>query len=897
VQEIVDDHKKTAVTEAKVKELLEAQKKALVSEQQVQDLLEEAQKKTLVSEHRMKELLQEQERISQQKLQELLESHKRGLVSEQRVQEIVDDHKKTAVTEAKVKELLEAQKKALVSEQQVQDLLDEQKKSALTEAKVQDLIEAQKKALVSEQTLQELLKDHKVQAESKAQEIVEAQKKGLVSEQRLHELLNEHKKDLEEHRQSSKAREDRLHTLVDQHTRTLVTEQRVKEMLQEHRQSSANELQEMLAAEKKNLVSEQRLQEMVDEQKKSTVSESRVQQLLEAQQAGTLSEEQVRDLILAQISGAPRTPLTRPPTSPGPFAASQQSLSTSQSKAAWSSVYYNAMAAVPDSDAQSTLTYKSLEHGLVERALSVQPRHSIDKMVVHDTVNAVVRDIVGIFESLLDRLLIEKKHDTIRTIVAELVTEDIAATIASGREQLKRQELGHIVTEMGRLRTELREAETAWEERFRVTTELRDSQDDLWATLDDRCKVIESRLGVVEREFVHGSELDTRMKAVTEEFDSLRDTVSTNKVKVDRALEKFDGFQSHCTETFVNKGLLDSLEQRLDKSLESLHSHVDTSLHDLRNDCAQRSEVTDLQTAHDERLRNLSSDLFHITQDVDLLKTQLKKDQRQNTEIFATKIEQQAVVSRLTEQREEMERNIRSILTELEESSVTKKAFEVEQKHQEDKLGNIMERASDTAKSVDLVTQRVESLEKLCDSAWATREYVNQVSEEQAKKVALELSEKETIAQMRREFEEERERLRQQTRQQQSTRKDLNDLSETVHGVKRQALDAIKGVSSLTERMDRVVSSEADHWQKVLSDSAELRHNHSDLELLFQALRDELTSHIEHQKAESDKLRQHSTQRYLEQIDKALALNQTVGKLESGHKELRETVTKLPRVA
>jgi chromosome segregation ATPase len=519
-------------------------------------------------------------------------------------------------------------------------------------------------------------------------------------------------------------------------------------------------------------------------------------------------------------------------------------------------------------------------------------------MVVHDVVSIVVRDIVGIFESLLDRLLFEKKNDTIRTIVAELVTEDVSATIAAGREQLKRQELGHISSELGRLRMELREAEAVWEERFRVTSELRDSQDDLWVTLDERCRGSESRLGVLEREFVHGSELDARLKAVTEEMDSLRDTVSANKAKVDKAFGSFDNFQTHCKEHFLTKAMLDSMEQRVDKSLENFRAHVDTVTQDLRSDCAPKSELADLKLEHDDRIRHMSSELFHVTQDVDLLKTQLKKDQRDNASIFATKLEQKAVIDNLTNKKEAMESHFLKIFDQLEASAATKEAFEVEQKRQEEKHGSILEKVTDTSKSFEAMTSRLANLETLCSGthSWATKDYVDEVAEERANKVARELSEKHTIAQLRRDFEEERERLRQQTRQQQNTRKDLNDLSEVVHGVKRQSLDVTKQLGGLTERMDRVVSNEADHWQKVLSDSAELRHGQSDLDRFCQALRDELKGHIKFQEAEGEKLRQHSTERYLEQMDKALLLNTNLGKLESVHKELRDTVTKLPRV-
>merc|ERR1712048_374361 len=70
------------------------------------------------------------------------------------------------------------------------------------------------------------------------------------------------------------------------------------------------------------------------------------------------------------------------------------------------------------------------------------------------------------------------------------------------------------------------------------------------------------------------------------------------------------------------------------------------------------------------------------------------------------------------------------------------------------------------------------------------------------------------------------------------------------------------------------------------------------LELHHQETREEFLAHVEYQKTEGEKLKHHTTQRYFEQMDKALLLHQSLEKMELGHKELNDTVRgiKLPKV-
>jgi len=557
---------------------------------------------------------------------------------------------------------------------------------------------------------------------------------------------------------------------------------------------------------------------------------------------------------------------------------------------------HSSVRSVPD---RAALMFSSaeLERGLIDRAIAVQPNHQalgMSKMVVHDTVTAVVREIVGIFEGLLDRLLVEKKGDVLRAMVAELMTEDLAATLAVGRDQLKKQELGHITEELARLRTEFQEREVAWEQRFDITTELKDSHDDLWTTLDGRCKDIEHRLGSVETDFVQSTELNARMQAVTDEFDSLRGSVSSNTSSVDGVLQQFSGLDKHCRENFVTAATLEDRASKMDANRQEIREHMDTTLDEFRSDFARKSELQQAQTTQAERFRQLTSEVFEVSQDVDLLKTQLKKDQCTNSEMFATKVEQQTAISRVRKEREDTATELREMLKALEGVTATKQAVAQDQRAKSKEIAEVAGRATRILEQLDSVGQRVVTMEAFLNStkekSWATQQDVEELAQRHAARAATAVDPKETIAQLRREFEEERERLRQNTRQQQSSRKDINELSDTLHTVKRQSHESQKQLCDVRDGVEGHASRQEEHRQRLQTENAELRHKQRDLEMLFHSVRDDLSSHVESQKVEGERLRDHSTHRYLEQMDKALAMHSSLD-------QLKATVVKLPRVS
>merc|ERR1712232_1109253 len=154
-----------------------------------------------------------------------------------------------------------------------------------------------------------------------------------------------------------------------------------------------------------------------------------------------------------------------------------------------------------------------------------------------------------------------------------------------------------------------------------------------------------------------------------------------------------------------------------------------------------------------------------------------------------------------------------------------------------------------------------------------------------AHQIATECDEKQEILQLRREFEQERERLTQSVRQQQHTRKDLNGTIEEVHALKVKGDELEKTCGQLTERAEQEEVRERGDYKDCQAAVAKRQQKQEDLEVSYKQLREEFMSHVEFQRGEREKLLQNSTQNYLEQMDKALHLQESLQKVVSGHEE------------
>lgn len=181
----------------------------------------------------------------------------------------------------------------------------------------------------------------------------------------------------------------------------------------------------------------------------------------------------------------------------------------------------------------------------------------------------------------------------------------------------------------------------------------------------------------------------------------------------------------------------------------------------------------------------------------------------------------------------------------------------------------------------------------------ATKDYSLEVARKCAEEVITNNSEKEEIAGLRREFGEERERVRAVVRQNQHNRKDLNSSIEELNDLRVKGSKMEQRCGSLEDKLTALVDKEAEHWEKSQHTLLGQVKNHQDLSTLCNSLSEELAEHTERQRQEGERLRDQTTLRYLEQLDKALHLNSGLDTLHESHKQLHEAVRTihLPTIA
>lgn len=599
-------------------------------------------------------------------------------------------------------------------------------------------------------------------------------------------------------------------------------------------------------------------------------------------------------------SGTP-LPLTRPPTEPRPFSSLQQARFTAQDKHLWASSAFYSIAAVPNDDASTALSHCSLEHNLVDKVTAAQPDRTplgISDMMVRDVVNTVVRDIVGVIESLIDRLLIEKKHDTIRTMVAEMLSADISATISTAHEQLKKKEMGHIIAEVSRLRVEVQDCQASWEQRFQITGELKNSQDELSATMNDRCRDLEARVTTVETDYIprpelraHVNETSVALIEATERIDGLAQQDDQMKAQI-------ADLDDLVRNDYASKALLNDVQQELTNHQLQAKEEASRGLDDLRDYAAEDSHVQETHNLHADKLEELRQNLLTAQQHIEQLTVHFQNASHFNAETYATKHQVSQDVEKLAAERRKLEACLREEVGDLETRSTSKATFEATKRDNQRVLQETQELLGNTAAGLREATAGLQELKERCNEKLATREYAYDIAKHLAVQISMECDEKEEIARLRREFEEERERVRQIGRQQQHTRKELNDTIDEVHALQLREGELGRHCEQIESRLGTIDGREDDHWNQGQAILAKQQNAHSELESLHKTLREEFMSHTEHQRVESEQLRNHTMHRYLEQMDKALGLHRNLAQVEHGHKELSETVRniKLPKV-
>jgi len=539
---------------------------------------------------------------------------------------------------------------------------------------------------------------------------------------------------------------------------------------------------------------------------------------------------------------------------------------------------------------------------LTEKVLASQPDRTAlgySEIIIRDIANSVVRELVGIFDSLLDRLLIEKKHDTLRTMVAELVTEDTLKLVATSRDQLKQKEFGHITMELERIGGEARERDRQWEERFAVTRELRDSQDDLYHHMSERCGKLEQRLAETEQTLTKFSEIEAIFEMQKKEMGEVRQSHITQRSQTESVCAQLEDFKKYAKKNYIIQEVLDNSVSEINASILALSNKLEQIPAELRNALASKEAVENVKKATEDRFGIVETRLFEATGSIEVLEERVKKFQIYSNETFCTKETHNKDIERIAVDARETTTKVNEELGRLENIKATAKEMDELRANVQSNQTEIRDMVDKISPELDKTTGVLMALEQRVDEQFATKKYVDDTTRSMCEEVVERSDDKEEIRGLRKDLESEREEVRQTVRQQQQARKDLNDALEDLQAVKTATVELRGRCDTFDQSVSKVDEREKTHWEVGQEEWRKQKQGHDDLEHLFKAFKEEYMSHREYQKAESESLRQHSTQLFMEQMDKAMKITDSINDVALENKKLNDTVRsiRLPPVS
>lgn len=553
---------------------------------------------------------------------------------------------------------------------------------------------------------------------------------------------------------------------------------------------------------------------------------------------------------------------------------------------------YAALANVPNGD-EDELVHEELEARLIERALASQPDRAkvgYTEVVIRDIATSVVRELVGIFEALLDRLLVDKKQGTIRDMVIELVTEDARQLIATSADELKKLELDQLTKELERLGAEGKSREAAWEERFRLVDDLRESQDDLYTTLDERCRLIEERLTQAERSAIPREELQEMSRDHAVSLEALRSQADRVEQRLTTLTSQHTELEAHCRDSYAAKDELQRTAQHLNVELAARRKEMERGLSELQGQLLSRRELEETKSSMEDRMAKHSADLAAAQEEVRMLHNAVSEGRQRCDDTFVTKQDHTSARDGLEANLQALKEQVQANTQGLETTKASKQDLEKTWRALVSELREQRQRLDEVGTAGQSTAGRLGQLEDRIQSDFITKAVIDESQKSMVEHVLKQTDSREEFAKIRRELEADRERFRNAHNQQQTTRKDLNEAVEDIQGL-RQSSNELKDVyGKMVGNIKALDTREATHWDQNQEQQRALDNTLEELRTAHGTLQGEFKSQTDSQRAETEKLQKQSTERYFEQVDRALNLAQSVERVEKDHRELNESV-------
>lgn len=570
------------------------------------------------------------------------------------------------------------------------------------------------------------------------------------------------------------------------------------------------------------------------------------------------------------------------------------------SKARWTTEDFGS--ASPPHSAGKALSARNpppaaLEEGLIDKALgSLAGRPgdptAVPQMFIREVVSTTVADIVGILESLVDRLLLTKKHGTIQTMVAQLLTDHVGETLAEGAREIAKREVDALTEGHQKLTESLVRAERSWEKKFLLTHEIKESVSAAQAQFEKQEKELESRIEKVIGEIVSRSEIESKFQKIQAEMEELRkeSTVNLRKELLEKVEEKTDAVHKHACETYATMDTINQISETVSKDLSKLKSDHHERFSTIADTYATKEMIQAHADTHEEKFNEIHEKHSETHRHFHMTKVAFEEHKTDSHDLFARANDLKT-----------LETSLKKIVKDLEAKTVGK----VQQLREECATSSDVKNELDAAtadrmksnvaqdqliKDTEILYIKLRDLQTFCQESLSKKNEVETVA-------ALVTAQKERIAflaednkRLHAELEAERQRIRSCFRQQQNNRSDLNQLIEKHEELASVREDFEHFKSAADEVQEKLDKREEAHWHELRAEQLTLRQNSSRLHRDVKEVGEDLSKMRSVKTQEEEDQKKNMGAKLLEQMDQAFQVNDQV---KHAHLKIEDLVNKV----
>lgn len=418
--------------------------------------------------------------------------------------------------------------------------------------------------------------------------------------------------------------------------------------------------------------------------------------------------------------------------------------------------------------------------------------------------------------------------------------------------------------------------------------------------VDKEEKTLSPTIAVTWPNFVSRKELDVHFKDFEGRIQGIIQRVSrveTQNADVGTEVRELGGI---CREQLASKQMLSAVDSRLALDLAICQKEIEEGLEEQRSSSAQ--DVAAARAEFGQSLSVLQSGLRGAVQDLVTLDTGLKQQAATTYSTYATKVNVDIQCEQLRAEQEAARSDLDVSLETIRAVKASRNDLHDVRVALEESLANTRAALATIGNRLDETREDIVQLRRHCQEKLASQNALDDLDRDVKDVQASSKAFTKECNTLRGDVDWDRDKLlkglEQQREQGDHLRTSFRNIRDLDGHLSSLIADVTTKCDKLTQELGQLEERHQKELQQCHQQSAMHRQAHATLKESHETLDKRFLSHTEAQKNESESLRHYSTHHFIEQMDKALKIQQSVNKIEKGHVELNEAVRtiKLPKV-